>query len=46
MIDLLILLALSVVAYAGFWLGAKYQTLGNLWKNFKHFLGSFTKDEE
>ena len=35
MIDLLILLALGVVAYGGFWLGAKYQTLGNLWTGIK-----------
>jgi hypothetical protein len=35
MIDLIILLALLVVAYGGFWCGGKYHTLSNMWTQLK-----------
>lgn len=38
MIDLIILLALLCVAYGGFWLGAKYQTLSNMCSKAKAWI--------
>ena len=38
MVDIILIAFCAGVFYGGFWLGAKYQTLGNLWAKIKERL--------